>query len=434
MQRRILYLEPPHWVLCLSSLDQARCMFDRSDIVDHRADHWKPTKPCPFLNCPNSTELTYYYDSNRCLCKPKIDPLWPNDQAKDQVVEHSASVYSVQPYFLDDVISFQVQLAGAPDGFNLNASTTIPASSIDTSPEPNLILVPKNTKMKTKVLKAAEESALIIAVTFDPGDSITYHVQISNGTVIKLHGDKYVHDIDLIDPSEPPSLSILPSDAWSEYEGADPSIRAAPLIMTKRGIEGISSYTATFSEETCRSITCRNNGGGRPFFNPYLKTCYCKTLDPPTNSLNSKVKRSLPDDRGFPRKPSSEACRHMTTICQGESEPYLDETSGQCYCVVYRAGVKEPVIASDTTFWPRTEHLVRQEEESDNSENFAELPTCAMNQKHPCMEWGSTHCPRGNVGLWEEVTKSCTCTPIHSNPPLWPQKCVGSPVNTPNTS
>ena len=177
------------------------------------------------------------------MCKLKhVTPVLIH-QATDQIVQHNANVYSVQPYFLDDVISFHVQLAGAPEGFNLNASTTIAAGSIGTDPEPNLVLVPKN--MKTRVPKAAEETALIIAITFDPGDSITYHVQTSNGTVIKLHGDKYVHDIDLIDPSAPPSLSILAShppshvkrDAWGQYEGADSSVRGAPPTVTKRGIE-----------------------------------------------------------------------------------------------------------------------------------------------------------------------------------------------------
>ena len=342
-------------------------------------------------------------------------------------------MYSVQPYFLDDVISFHVQLAGAPDGFKLNASTTIAAGGIGTDPELNLILMPKN--MKTRVPRAAEETALIIAVTFEPGDSIMYHVQVSNGTVVKLHGDKYVHDIDLIDPSAPPSLSILTShslshvkrDAWIQDEGADPPMRAASLTMTKRGIEGISSYTATLSEETCRSITCRNNGGERPFFNPYLKTCYCKKPDPPEDSLDSILKRSLPDQRDVLRKPSPEACRRMATTCHGETEPYLDETTGQCYCVVYRTGVKEPVIVSDTKFWARAEHVVSQEEESGNSENFDEAPTCEK-PRYPCREWGSTHCGRGTVGVCDQAAKRCACVHYHSTGPVWPQKYGENPA------
>ncbi|ERF73929.1 hypothetical protein EPUS_05352 [Endocarpon pusillum Z07020] len=354
---------------------------------------WKKqdlTTPCGFLKCPNTTKL--YYDSvfNRCLCEPKYGLPWLIHQATDRIAEHNARVYSVQPYFLDDVISFHVQLAGAPDGFNLNASTTIAASSIGTDPAPNLVLMPTN--MKTRVSTAAEETALIVAVTFEPGDSITYHVQISNGTVFKLHGDKYVHDIDLIDPSAPPSLSILTSqslsyvkrDAWFQDAGADPSIRPAPLTTTKRGIAGLSS-SITLSEETCRSITCSNDGSERPYFNPYLKTCYCKKLDPPNNSFDSFLKRSVSDQSGVLRKPTPEACRRMANTCQGKTEPYLDETTGQCYCVVYRTGIKEPVIVSNTNYWPRAEHVVSQEEESGNSGSLDEAPTCAESHKmDPC--------------------------------------------------
>lgn len=339
----------------------------------------------------------------------------------------------MQPYFLDDVISFHVQLAGAPDGFNLNASTTIAASSIGTDPAPNLVVMPTN--METRVPTATEETALIIAVTFDPGDSITYHVQISNGTVVKLHGDKYVHDIDLIDPSAPPSLSILTShslshvkrDAWFQDEGAHPLLRAAPLTMTKRGIAGLNSYMVTLSEETCRSITCSNDGGERPYFNPYLKTCHCKKLGPPNNSLDSFLKRSVSDQSGDFRKPTPEACRRMANTCKGETEPYLDEATGQCYCVVYRTGIKEPVIVSNTNYWPRAEHVVSQEEESGNSGSFDEAPTCEQSDKMDpqdsfCLEWGKKNCGRRTIGVWIEAANQCVCMYYGSTGRPYPRK------------
>ncbi|KAF7507679.1 hypothetical protein GJ744_010232 [Endocarpon pusillum] len=348
---------------------------------------WKKqdlTKPCGSLKCPNTTKLYYDYVANRCLCEPKYGIPWLIHQATDRIAQHNASVYSVQPYFLDDVISFHVQLAGAPDGFNLNASTTIAASSIGTNPAPNLVLMPTN--MKPRAPTAADETALIIAVTFEPGDSITYHVQISNGTVVKLHGDKYVHDIDLIDPSAPPSLSILTSqslshvkrDAWFQDEQADPSKRPAPH-----------------------------------------------------NSFDSFLRRSVSDQSGVSREPTPEACRHMAKTCHGEAEPYLDETTGQCYCVVYRTGIKEPVIVSNTNYWPRAEHVVSQEEERSNSGSFDEAPTCEDPHKmdprdSPCLEWGKIHCSSRTARVWNKPDKPCDCVQYHDyTGPFWPQSHGG---------
>jgi hypothetical protein len=275
---------------------------------------------------------------------------------------------------LDGVISFLVALAGSPTSFNLNASTTIAANSIGTDPEPNLVIVPKN--MKTRVPKSAEETALIIAITFNSDDTIAYHVRLNNGTEVKLYGDKYVHDIDLIDPNAPPSLSILSSHTFSHlkrdvgqtYEEAMSPMRPEPVTMAKRGVEGLSAYTATFSKDTCRTIKCRNNGGKPAMFNPFLNSCECQKLVKPENSITkrgngfeSKIGETLtrretdnsllrpPFDFG---KPSLETCRRIVT-CHDESQPYFDEGTKQCLCVIYRAGVKEPVITSDGTVLPR---------------------------------------------------------------------------------
>jgi hypothetical protein len=303
-------------------------------------------------------------------------------QATDRVEQQNASVYAVEPYFPDGALSFHIQLAGSPGGFNLNASTTIAAGSIGTPPEPNLVLVPKN--MKTRVPAAAEETALIMAVTFNSDDSITYYVRLNNGTRVKLYGDKFVHDIDLIDPSAPASLSLLTSHSLSElkrdvsgaYNDALFSARAEPVTIAKRGLEGISSYTASASEEACQLIKCLNNGGQPSMFNEYLNACQCQTLIAPEISLTKKDSRrhELQDQRLSRReedkrlmrsvfglsKPSSETCRSLIS-CQGESESFFDETTSQCLCVVYRAGVKEPVIVSDTIL-PRAEAELTQDQ------------------------------------------------------------------------
>jgi hypothetical protein len=290
-------------------------------------------------------------------------------QATEKIAQQNATIYAVQPYFLDSVISFHVQLSGAANGFALNASTTIAAGSVGTDPEPNLVLVPKN--MKLSIPKSAEQTALIIAVIFNSDDTIAYHAQLGNGTVVKLYGDKYVHDIDLIDPSEAPSLSILTSHAISllerdsifRYEEVGSPLPAVPVKTAKRGIEGPSLHTATFSDDPCQSITCLNNEGKPAMFNPFLNSCYCRTLAPPDNSSRTKSRRSERDVNEGPTrhkkanlplgstldisKPSSVTCRHMIP-CQGESEPYFDARTSQCLCVVYRTSVEEPEASENS--------------------------------------------------------------------------------------
>ena len=280
---------------------------------------------------------------------------------------------------MEGVISFLVELAGSPSGFNLNASTTIAAADIGTHPDPTLVLMPKN--MQTRAPKSAEETALIIAITFNSDDTIAYHVQLNSGKVVLLYGDKYVHNIDLIDPNSPPSLSILTShalvhlkrDSADTYEAATSPLRLGSVTMAKRGIETLSSDTAIFSQDICRFIKCMRNGGKPAIYNPFLNTCFCPKVLRPGNNLTRTGKRSDSDtveaiagrevDNSPVRpsfgmvKPSLETCRRIVT-CHGESQPYFDEETSQCLCVLYRAGVKEPIITSDTTVIHRAERIV----------------------------------------------------------------------------
>ena len=231
--------------------------------------------------------------------------------------------------------------------------------------------------MKARVPKPAQETAQIIAVTFTT-DTIAYNVKLNNGTDVTLHGDKYVHDIDLIDTSKPPTLSILTSHTLSNlkrdvdvmYEEAMSPVRVELIPIAKRGGGCISTYTAAISEDTCHAIECLNNGGKPAMFNQFLKSCYCETPVLPESSPTNKAKWSEPDvSEDLPRKetaeslirsvpwltkPSSETCRHVI-VCQGESQPYFDEAAKQCLCVVYRPGIKEPVITSDSNIFPRAE-------------------------------------------------------------------------------
>lgn len=410
--------------------------------------------PCEFVQCPNTTDIYYSAPTNQCICKVKDATPLLIHQATDQVPQQNATVYSVLPYFMDGVISFHLQLSGAPDGFNLNASTTIVAGSIGTHPQPNLILVPKNKK--SRVPKSAEETALVIAVTFNSDDTIAYHVQLNNGTVVKLFGDKFVHDIDLIDPNAPPDLSILTSRVAShikrvvpdQNKEGDSEPRDLQTIVMRRGIEGISSYTATFSEESCRSITCINNGGKRAMFNPFLNSCYCQTLVAPESHLKDRAEMSPPyTNEGLDRRdvdkattdsvfrlsqPSSATCRHMIA-CPGESEPFFDQGSGQCLCVVFRTGIKEPVIASDTIMLPRTEPSSTKDE-GDSQANYNEALSLglAFDRFHPekyCRdEFSKRYCLPEAAGIWYQDHGRCVCIP---NSPEWVDDTFGTVSDSP---
>jgi hypothetical protein len=393
------------------------------------------------------------------------------------VVEQNASVYSVQPYFLDGVISFYVQLSGAPGGFNLNASTTIAAGSIGTDPEPNLVLVPKS--MRTRVPKSAEETAMIIAVTFNTDESIAYYVQLSNGKVVKLYGDKFVHDIDLIEPNAPPALSILTSHSLPHLkrDATNLPTQAAPMTIVDRGMEGMSSDTATFQEETCRSIRCLSNGGQPAMFNPFLKTCHCKKLTPPEHNLNDKLKRSQPTTSNEPArreagrpplpsefrmpsatprvpppapppvfeipKPSVETCGRMMK-CHGESESYFEPNTKQCLCVVWRPGIKEPVITSDAKILPREEQAFGQQEDNnveDNSnQDLRHEPPASypgsdlsnLSPKYCATVWAKANCDEGIVGRMSYYGTACYCLRRNVND-LWPRDIDDTVENIPDS-
>jgi hypothetical protein len=363
-------------------------------------------------------------------------------QATDQIAQHNASVYSVQPYFLDGIISFHVQLSGSPEGFILNASTTLAAGSIGTDPEPNLVLVPKS--MNSTVPTCESVTATIIAVTFETGGRIAYAVQVKNGTVVKLYGDKFVHDIDLIDRYAPPELSISTSRNMSEQkrdspeldQGLSTSMQTESIAVVKRGIGCISSYTATFSEASCRSITCLSNGGKQATFNPFLKCCYCQSIIPDVASLGDKLESTPTDSnaasivrRGLDStvtpsgfhilKPSRHNCDFLIKCGHDGSTAAYDVISDQCYCEMVRKGVKEPVITSDIAMLPRSEETTNDlldDSVSRNTEGLSFLPAMepADLGDYCQTEFADKYCLTGMVGMLTEDRKACICIPLSS--------------------
>jgi hypothetical protein len=289
-------------------------------------------------------------------------------QATERIAQQTATIYSVRPYFLDGILSFQVQLGGSPGGFNLNASTTIPENGIGTDPDLSLFLVPTN--IKSHVPSTTQESATIIAVVFNLDDTITYHVQLSNGTIVKLAGDKNVHHIDLIDTTAPTGLTFQTSldqshqkrERLFDLEEADSQLQAASDAGTKRDSEGTSIRTASSSEESCRSMRCLTTNKAASF-NSLLNICECKRPKLPQYSHQiemaelgteaAKVLSRREPDIGFPPLSNGlrgnyheEHCRFVIK-CQGESKVYFDSIMRQCVCLLWRAGLTTPIVVSD---------------------------------------------------------------------------------------
>ena len=243
-------------------------------------------------------------------------------QATNEDPETTAVVSGLVPHFHDGHISYLVQLNGFADSFVMNASTTIPASTIGSDSSVGLVLVPKSIKGKPSM--RMQETVLIIAVNFFQKEIVTYYCQLDNGTVVKLNSDKKVHAIDRMDPNGPPDLSLIPksisnvlqrdiidsiipattiekrpeavqpsscdlecpihqipatADATCACRGIiHPERRVTGQLSRRRGVEGVSAYTAVQTEKSCKAMICINNGDKPAMFNPFTKSCYCSTL------------------------------------------------------------------------------------------------------------------------------------------------------------
>lgn len=190
----------------------------------------------------------------------------------------------------------------------------------------------------------------------------------------------------------PSSLSILTRHGLSNVNRdldvtheEIPPVRFQPIAVAKRGVEDISTYTAAVSEDTCGTMKCLNNGGKPAMFNRFLMSCYCETPVLFESGPKNEIKRSDSDVRedlsrqktaeSFIRsvpwitKASPETCRQMI-VCRGESQPYFDPTTKQCLCVVYRPGIKEPVITSNSRILPRDELIVNPRVQSGDHSSF----------------------------------------------------------------
>jgi hypothetical protein len=209
--------------------------------------------------------------------------------ALDLCPESTGQVYAAVPYFALGHIAIDFQLCGQVDGFILNASTAISSIGLNRFPQPNLILVPRYIANATST--EVGDTAQIIAISNFSLDGILYYVQLANGTVIQLSGDKFVHYIDLMDPAQPPSLAILTSPGAAQLYRKPAVVKSSGTQrrglsgeiedrgLAGRGLAGVSSSTATMTEVVCEQIICITTNSPA-VFNKFTNSCYCPTVEP----------------------------------------------------------------------------------------------------------------------------------------------------------
>ena len=206
-------------------------------------------------------------------------------QSLSQQPQTLGQISAVQPFFHDSVIQFTMNLAGSAGsvGMLMNASTKIPASTIGSTNEPSLIIVPESVKNGTEIV-TTETATIIAANMYDP-EYINFWVMLKNGTLVPLLSDCKVHDIDRIDPTTA-RLAIMPSPfkkkdtrvITSFNRAGEISRRAAPDI-SKRGLEDVNAYNTKMTQASCKSMKCTVDGES-PLWNMFTANCYCETSRP----------------------------------------------------------------------------------------------------------------------------------------------------------
>ena len=269
---------------------------------------------CPALpsscngTCPAGEELQFNATTHQCSCaliefpteNPTVPPLPPvpnennvssaiqglltNQSVTSKIKNGMAQIYSAAPDFYNNIINFTVILPGSSlEQYPMAASATILTGDIDSNSL--LILSPAHTiaasNTTAKDRRAAMNVTQVIAVQFNQDKTVSYHCQLWNGTVVLILSDSFVDDIDSMDPSAPPELSITvvkpisPSNTLRNEFMTEGGASGSETVA-KRGIGEVNAYTAIVNKEACAATIC--TGTGEPhyaMFNPYRRACYC---------------------------------------------------------------------------------------------------------------------------------------------------------------
>ena len=197
-----------------------------------------------------------------------------------QQPQQTADIISATPYFMDGTIVFGVQLEGGPvvTIIYMNASTTIPCGTIGADPEPGLVVVPFNVVNGTEQVMV--NTCLVIAVNIYQPKVITFWVQKPSGDLYSLSSDAKIHDLNKINTNLPAFADILTTDTpFTRRNGMIPTITLAkPDALGVRDLVEINPYTTVMTKGACDAMFCKSNNGSHALYNPFLRTCYCQTL------------------------------------------------------------------------------------------------------------------------------------------------------------
>ena len=266
-------------------------IYKRQDTPTSTAAATFTGKPTPLpseVNASSPAAITF-------IPPPKTD-LTPAliQESLNQQTQQTADIISATPYFMDGTIVFGVQLQGGPvvTIIYMNASTTIPCGTIGADPEPGLIVVPFNVVNGTAQIMV--NTCLVIAVNIYKPTIITFWVQKSDGDLFSVSSDAKIHDLDKINTTLPAFADILTTDTpFTRRDGTMPTIKLAkPQALGARDLEEINPYTTLMTKEACAAMFCKSNNGTQALYNPFMRTCYCQTLQYAQVNPNSDTVQS----------------------------------------------------------------------------------------------------------------------------------------------
>ncbi|KIW16251.1 hypothetical protein PV08_06302 [Exophiala spinifera] len=241
--------------------------------------------------------------------------------------QNTATISSIIPYFMDNVLSVYIQLKGmVADTLIVNASASLPCGGIGVDPEPSLALVPKVVKQGEGQPQIQVADCQCIAVNMYDPNFITYWIQkISDGSIYSLTGSNKVIDIDKMDTTQSTALDLVTLSAAhtersiTNIEYVQPVRRQIfgikcgqpcpfyhmQVIQTTDGYCGCMFHgadekmdlstralivpdinAATMTEAACKAMLCYNNGNQPAVFNPFSLTCWCNS--PPAIDYNAE--------------------------------------------------------------------------------------------------------------------------------------------------
>lgn len=242
--------------------------------------------------------------------------------------QNTATISSIIPYFMDNVLCVYIQLKGmVADTLIVNASASLPCGDIGVDPEPNMAFVPRVVQQGEGQPQVQVADCQCIAVNMYDPNVITYWIQkVSDGSIYSLTGSNKVIDIDKMNTTQSTALDLVTLSATNDkrsvasieyvrpvrrqifgikcgqpcpfyhmhvikttdgycgcmFHGADEKIDLSTRALVVPDINA-----ATMTEAACKAMICYNNDNQPAVFNPFSMTCWCNT--PPVIESNAEA-------------------------------------------------------------------------------------------------------------------------------------------------